>query len=414
MSDQRKGGSGFGIPTATDYEIKDSSQIKVTSQAQVLSQDSGDIRKGGSGFGIPKASGDTNVALAGADNKPVAAGVPEPKYSFLDKQRAKKAAAIEKEFEELTTQSTILTRLQKIYLSGLVVLAAFLGFFTITQTTNFIVQLKDSPSFVKYPLYVAVGAFASVIFYFIFRLLLSWFMLKRSPQVSLGMLTTLSKRRDLQEKCYQKSDEACNDLYAIINSVKEEEYKKTLKAMQVTEEEVSELFASRQELCKRHEARLVGKARESSREWLEAFTDDYQTKLDHYAEERIKYYSYRGGIAATISHLPALDRFIVLSAMFGLVKDLLAIYNIRPSRLNTSILLSKVIVNTFCSGYVQEGAEAFGEGINKALEAFKVTFSSLPIVKELTSRSVEATAHGFLIYRVGGAAQKMLVPVVRK
>jgi hypothetical protein len=100
--------------------------------------------------------------------------------------------------------------------------------------------------------------------------------------------------------------------------------------------------------------------------------------------------------------------------MFGLVKDLLAIYNIRPSRLNTSILLSKVIVNTFCSGYVQEGAEAFGEGINKALEAFKVTFSSLPIVKELTSRSVEATAHGFLIYRVGGAAQKMLVPVVRK
>ena len=163
---------------------------------------------------------------------------------------------------------------------------------------------------------------------------------------------------------------------------------------------------------------MAGRGRESSPEWIDAFAETYQTKLDYFASERIKYYSYHGGIAATISHIPAMDRFIVLSAMFGLVKELLEIYNIRPSRINTSILLSKIIINTFCAGYVQEGAEAYGEGVNKALEVFRVSFTSIPIVKDFMQASislgVEATAHAFLINRVGVAAQKMLYPIVKK
>ena len=70
--------------------------------------------------------------------------------------------------------------------------------------------------------------------------------------------------------------------------------------------------------------------------------------------------------------------------MFGLVKDLLGIYNIRPSRINTAILLSKVIIITFCAGYVHEGAKAFGKSIYKALKTSLTPFNSIPIVKDFS------------------------------
>lgn len=414
---ERKLGAGFGVPAPNEDEPNMVSPSEISFQHPVDSNVR-DIREGNGGFGIPRPVLQNHSTTDQDANPDEIIPKEGDKYPFQRKKEMQKAADIEKEFEAISLQSTFITGIQKIYLLLLVFLASFLGFYTITQTTNFIVQLKDCPAIVKYPLYVAVSAFALVLFYFIYKIVRSWFALKRSPQVSLGMLSTLSKRRDLQEKCYKKADEACDELYGILHGIREEEYNKSLKSMRFSDGEISELSASRMELCKRHEERMAGRGRESSPEWIDAFAENYQTKLDYFASERIKYYSYHGGIAATISHIPAMDRFIVLSAMFGLVKDLLEIYNIRPSRINTSILLSKIIINTFCAGYVQEGAEAYGEGVNKALEVFRVSFTSIPIVKDFMQASislgVEATAHAFLINRVGVAAQKMLFPIVKK
>lgn len=110
-----------------------------------------------------------------------------------------------------------------------------------------------------------------------------------------------------------------------------------------------------------------------------------------------------------------MDRFIVLYSMFALVIDLLKIYNIRPSKLNATILLSKVVINTFLAGYSQAGAEALAEGacwIGASLTSID------PIVGKILGLgikfSAEATAHGILIYRVGITAQKMLSPIAKK
>ena len=239
--------------------------------------------------------------------------------------------------------------------------------------------------------------------------------MKRSPQVSLGMLSALAKRRELREKCHQKTKEACDELYAIINDIKEkkDEYEKTLKTMHFSEETICYLFDSINDLCNRHLEHKKGGGREASSEWIARFTEKYQTTLDALANERIKFYSYRGGVAAMVSRIPAIDRFIVLSAMFSLVKDLLAIYNVKPSRTNTVILFSKVIIKTFCAGYIQEGAEKFGDGFKKAFAVSGIAFANIPFLKGITSLSVEAVAHGFLIYRIGKTAQKMLQPVLR-
>ncbi len=407
---ERKFGAGFGIPTTDDFETNLPPSTETSNQP---SRTPNVTREGGGGFGLPEdqiVQKDANTKIFGVDEN--------GEYPFQTKKKKLKNETIEKEYEAIALKSTFLTGLQKIYLSGLVFLAAFLSFYIITQTTNFIVQLKDCPPLFKYPLYVAICFLAVVILFFIYKLVRSWLTLKQSPQISLGTLATLSNRRDLQLKCYKKTDEACNDLYDVIHGINEEEYNKSLKSMHFTEDEIRELSDSRKMLCKRHEARKAEKGRESSNEWIDSFAKIYQAKLDYLANERIKFYSYHGGIAATISHVPTMDRFIVLSAMFGLVKDLLEIYNIRPSRINTSILLSKVIINTFCAGYVQEGAEAYSDVVNKALEAFKITFKSIPIVKDFFQESVtlgiEATAHAFIINRVGVAAQKMLVPIVKE
>ena len=408
-SEERKYGAGFGIPPANEDEVTVRSSTENIPEKQARKQNISETREGGGGFGIPAVEGSDDVVIPVEDGGD---------YPFRIKKKKLMAATAEDEYETIALQSTFITRLQKLYLSALVILAAFMSFYIITQTTNFIIQLKDCPALVKYPLYTAVCILALVIFYFIIKLVGAWLSLKRCPRVSLGMLEILSKRRDLREKCYKKSDEACEDLFAILDGIQEDQYKKSLKAMHVSEEAISELFESRAELCKHHKARLAGKSREASIEWINTFANKYQAKLDYLANERIKYYSYHGGIAATISHIPAMDRFIVLSAMFGMVKDLLEIYNIKPSRTNTSILLSKIIINTFCAGYVQEGAAAYSERVNRALSAFKITFTSIPIVKDFfqasVSLGVEATAHAFLIYRVGTEAQKMLFPIVKK
>lgn len=406
QSTERELGTGYGIPHEDE---SGSSSSKEDTALPVMSTPVSEIREGNDGFGSPQieptSEFEDEIIPKGEDNK-------FPRQNEFEK---KKAETVEKEFEGITLQKSFVTSFQKIYLSFLAFLAAILGFYTITQTINFIIQLKDWPALAKYPLYTAIGILAFIIIFFIYKLVRSWFALKQSPQISLEMLSTISKRRDLQNKCYVKIDEACDDLYAILNSINEDEYHNTLQSMHISDEEISDLFASKNELRNRYAAYLSGRGRESSREWLDSFADRYQTKLDNIAEKRIKYFSYRGGITATISHIPSMDRFIVLSAMFGLVKDLLGIYNIRPSRINTMILLSKVIINTFCAGYVQEGAESFSEGVNKALEAFKITFTSIPYIKDIIGTSValgtEAMAHAFLINRVGVAAQQILLLV---
>jgi len=118
-----------------------------------------------------------------------------------------------------------------------------------------------------------------------------------------------------------------------------------------------------------------------------------------------------------------MDRVIVLSSMFGMVKDLLTIYNVTPSKVNTAILLSKVIINTFCAGYVQEGAEKYAAIISKSIKDFKnfIPQTGDPTIDILinagttvVSRGAEFAVHAYLIERVGYAAQKMLVPIVKE
>lgn len=364
-------------------------------------------RKGGGGFGQPPFLPDDKMDDAPEEVVPRVG----KKYPYQIKHDNHLKKGIDNEFKS----PSLLIGIRKIYLWGLVFIAAFLGFYTITQTTNFIVQLKDSPVFVKYPLYVAIGVFAFILSYFIYKIIRSWFAMRKNPQISADLLSALSTRHALQNNYYSMADEACNELYKILNSIKENEYNESLKSMRFREDEIKELSESRKTLCRLHEDRMAGVAHEASPEWIKLFADTYQEKLDNFAKERIKHHSIRGAVGATISRIPTMDRFIVLYSMFALVIDLLKIYNIRPSKLNATILLSKVVINTFLAGYSQAGAEALAEGacwIGASLTSID------PIVGKILGLgikfSAEATAHGILIYRVGITAQKMLSPIAKK
>lgn len=424
---EREGGRGFGLPTfeEVDGEARTAGTSQRSGEAQVSKPKAAPVmdvasagqrtsgsceREGGRGFGIPSFDD---------KEKPEERVLPkvDGKFSYQLKAERRLEQEAEQAFEESFRPDGLWRTVRRVYVGVVLFVSALLGFYTITQTATFLVQLKDLPELVRYPLYVAVGAFATVILVVVGLLLRSLFRLRRSPQVALGMVSTLEGRRRLRQLGQRKADEACEELYGILCSVQEKEYGASLRRMRVSADRIEELSAVRQELCRRQEQRRQGNERESSLEWLELFAERYQVRLDTLAGERIKYYSYRGGIAAAISHVPSMDRFIVLSAMFGLVRELLVIYHVRPSRTNTALLLGKVVSHTFFSGYVQEGAEMYGESIQRALEAFRVSFCELPLVKGVlqasVSRVAEATAQGFLIQHVGLAAQKMLLPVRR-
>ena len=426
MMCEREGGRGFGIPTfeEDDGEARTTGTSQRSDEAQVSVPKSAPVdggtacwgasgsceREGGRGFGMPGFDGEET------SGERVLSKV-NGKFPYQCKAERRLEQEAEQEYEESLQLDGLWRTFRRMYMVVVLFVSAVLGFYTITQTATFLVQLKDLPELVRYPLYVAVGAFATVILAVVCLLLRSLFRLQRSPQVALGMLSTLEGRRRLQRLGQRKVGEACEELYGILRSVQEKEYGASLRRMGVSAERIEELSAVRGELCRRQERRRGGQECESSLEWLELFAERYQVRLDEVARERIRHYSYQGGIAAAISHVPTMDRFIVLSAMFALVRELLVLYHVRPSRANTALLLGKVVSNTFFAGYVQEGAEMSGEGVQRALEAFRVSFCELPLVREVlqagVSRVAEATAQGFLIQRVGLAAQRMLLPVVR-
>lgn len=324
----------------------------------------------------------------------------------------------------------VISKGRRIYMYTLLLVASFLGVFTINQTVSFVSRLSALPLLVSIPLGIAMVAFLGIIIYFMCKVLRAFFKLKQSPQVSLMPISPVEGRRRMQELCGQRNKEARNLLYKTLKEIDSKAYADALEEIDISSDSIRNLARVRRELCDSHE-----RNRTSSQEWLRDFKQ-YQAMVDGIAEERIKSHSYKCAIAATASRIPAMDRFIVLSSMFAMCKDLLVIYNLKPSRFNIAILMARIIINTFCAGYVQNVAEEAGKLMEKAVDKTAVAISTAiggavgslggplgtatgasvgaaigAVIGKSGGLATEFTAYVLLMKRLGKATQKMLQPL---
>ena len=300
----------------------------------------------------------------------------------------------------------VISKGRRIYMYTLLLVASFLGVFIINQTVSFVSRLSTLPLLVSIPLGMAMVAFLGIIIFFMCKVLRSFFRLKQSPQVSLMPISPVEGRRRMQELCGQRNKEARNLLYKTLKEIDSKAYADALTELNISSDSIRNLARVRRELCDSHEHN-----RKSSREWLSDFKQ-YQGMVDGIAEERIASHSNKCAIAATASRIPTMDRFIVLSSMFAMCKDLLVIYNLKPSRFNIAILMAKIIINTFCAGYVQGVTEEAGNLAGKGVEGL---VKAVPWVGDAISKisalSAEFVAYELLMHHLGKATQKMLQPL---
>ena len=92
-------------------------------------------------------------------------------------------------------------------------------------------------------------------------------------------------------------------------------------------------------------------------EGLEDFQEEFQGVLDHVAGRRIKQYALRVGAGTAASPIAMVDRMIVLYGCTAMVKDLFAVYHLRPALGQTVVILSRAVVQTYLSGMIEEAAE---------------------------------------------------------
>ena len=118
-----------------------------------------------------------------------------------------------------------------------------------------------------------------------------------------------------------------------------------------------------------------------------------------------------------ISPYPLFDRLIVLRACLGMLKELLAIYALKPSWDKNLVLLAQVILDTYLAGVIDNAAE---NGMNLVMdnipELTNVTLSrGLDLViRKGGGRGAGMLTQAYMVYRLGNAAVKVLRPVSMK
>ena len=141
----------------------------------------------------------------------------------------------------------------------------------------------------------------------------------------------------------------------------------------------------------------------------------------------------RAAIDATAaSRFAVLDQIIVLSACLALLKELLSLYGLRPSALQTGVLLARAVVTTYLSGVVHDvsedvadaaaGAAGTADGLADdgvlkdlvgKLGASAGEAVGAGVLAPLAGRAAEAAVNGLLVSRLGTSAVRLVQPIRR-
>lgn len=241
---------------------------------------------------------------------------------------------------------------------------------------------------------------ACVIFYLILRLWQLCRSLEKNNKINLEAVNILKERKGLQDLVEKKNDEAVAKLKDYLNKYDLKNREKELKKAGMGEETYKKFETTETKLSD---------SNDQSDKWIKAFQKDFLSELNGTAKDRVHGYSLRTAAKTAISPLPLLDSAIVLTMNLLMIKDLMILYNLRASNGGATNLLLRCVGHVYIAGEMQglseSVADTFFQDFNGQLTQF-----GADILKKAGSKIGEGAANGFMTYRLGLAAIKLLEP----
>ncbi len=355
-------------------------------------------REGDFGLGVPEE--------AVGDRRPLSDRETQAHQAELEEQLRQKAKDMLAELER--AQGWHLPAGVRRACSGvLITVAAVLGLFVVSQTVQFAADIRALPEWGQWLAAAGVILFGGVLAMVVGGLLWGVVRLRRSPRIHLKAMAILAERQRMQRFALESQEQARTMLEAYLHDypVSQTGWKR-LFAIGMTEDEWARLQFVRNRLL--DASRLL-----ETGEWLEDFKD-FQTVLDEVARRRINKYAKRVGFGTAASPLAMVDQMIVLYGSTAMVKDLFAIYRLRPAFGQTAVILSRSMVHTYLSGVLEEATETISQTLSDSMAAAVgegVGVVTGTLGKEVCAKGAEATLNGVLIWRLGKSAMKLLQPV---
>ena len=282
-------------------------------------------------------------------------------------------------------------------------ISAFAAFLLITQTASFLANIRQLSLLEKIILSAPLAAFGCVIIWIVVKLIILANRLRVSPKIKIKALEELEKRRNLRTLSLKKNRQAVEELASYLQhdfSIRQE----MLSSWGIKELVITNLEKSRQELIQ-----TASKPTGTSRDWIVDFEHNIQDKLDEIAQKRIFKYSTNAAVMAGISPFPLIDRLIVLSSSLGMLKELLELYSLKPTWDKNLILMAQVIISTYCAGVVGDITDSTFDNI--ADLAGEATSQIPDIALRVAGKSTESAIQGFMVYRLGKTALKIVHPI---
>ena len=281
---------------------------------------------------------------------------------------------------------------------ALILLSAVLGLFMLGQGISIYQSILTLPVAGQYLVGAIGGVLVLLIAGVLLRLIFSFFTFRQTPQVNLKALTVLQERVELQVLAEQASKEAEAELVVYLQQYPLNDHS-FLYRCGFNRSAINKLQQAAECLLKREKPQAAA-------EWIAQFRSSFQAELESIARERIKKYAGKVALGTAASPVGVIDQLLVLYGSLSMIRDVLAIYNLRPAFAQSAIMLSRAIMQAYLSGLIGEASESGVETLSDTYEEWtgEVFAGSLSgALKSIFSKTAEAGLNGFLVWRLGKA-----------
>lgn len=333
-------------------------------------------------------------------------------------ESAENTTAEANEPQEAACDISFFDKLQHILMPLLLLAVALLGC-SITKNIAVFYQTVRSMSVWEIVLFsLPMALFSGILVFVLYKTIILMFHLRTFTQISAKALRELRDREDLRRLCAKHEKEARKKLTELLKDDSPEQDKLFAS---FGEKKLMEMRSSKESLLDAHC---------TAGEWISKYVIEYQSKVDELAQSIISRYSWKAAAAATASPFAALDQIIVLATCVTMLKELFLLYNLRPTWDKNLLLMTRMVIHVYATGFWQDFSEAGAEALNKGLDTFisnvKNTNMEGVMVKagsgvgnfiggnlgHIVARGVgECIMHKITVGRLGAAAMRMLRPV---
>lgn len=299
--------------------------------------------------------------------------------------------------------------LYRFVLWAVIFLGAVLGLLLINQAVRFAGQV--SVLSLPWNLLALAGfaVFFTVILVVVVKLFGNFLAFRSLVQIDLKALNLLVERRRFRLLAEEKKEQAKLVLIGYLQDFQIENQKGLNSGL--NQQDVTKIGTARQRL-------LDNQGHLDASLWLQEFENNFVHILDKAARLRIRTYTRNVALGTAASPIKIIDQFIVLYASLQLINELLQIYNLRPALGQSATILARSVIQAYLSGVIGEHSEAGMESFADYYESIfgEISFASgLSAVTDATRyilpKASEGALNGFLLWRLGRQAQKMVRPV---